>query len=160
LGLICDQNDRERAFVKFNKGDDTVLLINNYGGLSNLELGALTDETLSQLGKFLGGKVAQTKTLTRAEKIWDIKPTKIYSGTFETSLNGPGFSITLCNLTLAAKESKTLTTELVELLAAETKAPSWPNVLSNTSTKEARRETPAIDIEKTTDISPDEDIKG
>ena len=48
----------------------------------------------------------------------------------------------------------------MELLAAETKAPSWPNVLSNTSTKEARRETPAIDIEKTTDISPDEDIKG
>jgi dihydroxyacetone kinase len=61
LGLICDQNDPERAFVKFNKGDDTVLLINNYGGLSNLELGALTEETLSQLGKFQGGKVAQTK---------------------------------------------------------------------------------------------------
>jgi dihydroxyacetone kinase len=51
LGLICDQNDPERAFVKFNKGDDTVLLINNYGGLSNLELGALAEETLLQLGK-------------------------------------------------------------------------------------------------------------
>jgi dihydroxyacetone kinase len=51
LTLICDQNDPERAFVKFNETDDTVLLINNYGGLSNLELGALTQETLSQLGK-------------------------------------------------------------------------------------------------------------
>lgn len=50
LNLICDQNDPERAFVKFNKNDDTVLLINNYGGLSNLEIGALTQETLSQLG--------------------------------------------------------------------------------------------------------------
>ena len=51
LTLICDQNDAERAFVRFNQDDDTVLLINNYGGLSNLELGALTQETLSQLGK-------------------------------------------------------------------------------------------------------------
>jgi dihydroxyacetone kinase len=51
LTLICDQNDPERAFVKFSDDDDTVLLINNYGGLSNLELGALTQETLSQLGK-------------------------------------------------------------------------------------------------------------
>ena len=50
LSLLCDQNDSERAFVKFNQNDDTVLLINNYGGLSNLELGALTQETLSQLG--------------------------------------------------------------------------------------------------------------
>lgn len=50
LALLCDQNDPERAFVKFNENDDTVLLINNYGGLSNLELGALTQETLSQLG--------------------------------------------------------------------------------------------------------------
>jgi dihydroxyacetone kinase len=50
--LICDQNDPERGFVKFNKGDDTVLLINNYGGLSNLELGALNEEALSQLGKY------------------------------------------------------------------------------------------------------------
>ena len=50
LKLICDQNDPERAFVKFDKDDDSVLLINNYGGLSNLELGALAQETLAQLG--------------------------------------------------------------------------------------------------------------
>ncbi|KAH7390217.1 Dak1 domain-containing protein [Cadophora sp. MPI-SDFR-AT-0126] len=142
LNLICDQNDAERAFVKFNKGDDTVLLINNYGGLSNLELGALTEEVLSQL-----------------EKNWDIKPTKIYTGTFETSLNGPGFSVTLCNLTIAAKESKTSVDELVGLLGAETKAPAWPNVLANTSTKEAKKESPEVDIEKKAPVSADEDIK-
>jgi triose/dihydroxyacetone kinase / FAD-AMP lyase (cyclizing) len=48
----------------------------------------------------------------------------------------------------------------MDLLAVETKAPSWPNVLSNTSTKEAKREIPVVDIEKTADISPNEDIKG
>ncbi|KAL3418910.1 hypothetical protein PVAG01_09131 [Phlyctema vagabunda] len=51
LKLVCDPSDPERAFVKFNKDDDVVLLINNYGGLSNLELGALTQETLDQLGR-------------------------------------------------------------------------------------------------------------
>jgi len=50
--------------------------------------------------------------------------------------------------------------ELMELLAAETKAPSWPNVLSNTSTKVARKQTPVVDIEKQPQISPEEDIEG
>ena len=140
--MICDPNDKERAFVKFNKDDDTVLLINNYGGLSNLEVGALTHETLEQL-----------------EKKWDIKPTKIYSGPFETSLNGPGFSITLCNLTTAASSSKTSVSELMQLLGAETKAPAWPNVLANTSTKEKRKEAPGIDISKQNEVSDSEDIR-
>lgn len=50
LALLCDQDDPERAFVNFGKADDVVLLINNYGGLSVLELGALTQEILEQLG--------------------------------------------------------------------------------------------------------------
>jgi dihydroxyacetone kinase len=91
---------------------------------------------------------------------WDIKPTKIYAAPFETSLNGPGFSITLCNLSIAAKESKTSVSELMELLGAETKAPSWPNFLSNTSTKFPQKKTPVVDIEKQTEVPVSEDIKG
>ena len=134
-------------------------MINNYGGLSNLEVGALTGETLSQLGKRFDYN-SSGMTLIRTEENWDIKPTKIYSGPFETSLNGPGFSITLCNLTLAAKQSNTSVSELMGLLAAETKAPSWPNVLSNSSTKVQKKEIPTVDLEKRATISPDEDIKG
>jgi triose/dihydroxyacetone kinase / FAD-AMP lyase (cyclizing) len=48
----------------------------------------------------------------------------------------------------------------MELLGAETKAPAWPNVLSNTSTKLTRKETPVVDIEKQTEISASEDING
>lgn len=51
LRLLCDPNDVERAFVKFDPDDAIVLLVNNYGGLSNLELGALTNKALEQLGK-------------------------------------------------------------------------------------------------------------
>jgi dihydroxyacetone kinase len=128
--------------VQFHKNDDTVLLMNNYGGLSNLEVGALTHETLKQL-----------------EEEWGIKPTKIYSGAFETSLNGPGFSITLCNLTTAARKSETSVEELMGLLSAETKAPAWPNVLANTSTKLKRNEAPATDISKQNKVPEGEDIK-
>lgn len=56
LKLLCDPEDKERYFVTFEKGDSTVLVINNYGGLSNLELGALTDETLTQLGESILAK--------------------------------------------------------------------------------------------------------
>jgi dihydroxyacetone kinase len=52
LKLLCDQSDSERGFVKFSKDDNVLLLINNYGGLSNLEIGALTQQTLSVLGLF------------------------------------------------------------------------------------------------------------
>jgi len=52
LSLLCDPADAERAFVKFEHDDSVVLVINNYGGISNLELGALTDEILTQLCTF------------------------------------------------------------------------------------------------------------
>jgi dihydroxyacetone kinase len=94
------------------------------------------------------------------DKVWSIRPTKIYAGSFETSLNGPGFSITLCNLTLAATTSKTTVDELMGLLASETKAPAWPNVLSNMSTRNIRKEPIEVDIDKETEFSADEDIKG
>jgi dihydroxyacetone kinase len=92
------------------------------------------------------------------ETKWDIKPTVIYSGVFETSLNGPGFSITLCNLTLAAQNSNSTVPEFLDLLAAHTHATSWPNPLANTSTKAARTAVPVIDIEKRAEIPAGEDI--
>lgn len=110
LHLLCDPNDSERAFTSFSAGDEVVLLLNNYGGLSSLELGALTDEILGQL----------------ASK-WDITPCKILSGAFETSLNAPGFSISLCNLTAAAKQCGSSAETLLEFLGSPTAAVSWPN---------------------------------
>ncbi|KAH7158221.1 Dak1 domain-containing protein [Dactylonectria estremocensis] len=62
LNQLCDPDDKERAFVSFeNKDDQIVLLINNYGGLSNLELGALADEVIIQL-----------------DSAWKISPVRIY----------------------------------------------------------------------------------
>ncbi|KAK1978914.1 Dak1 domain-containing protein [Colletotrichum cereale] len=112
LKLLCDPHDAERAFVTFGAGDEIALLINNYGGLSVLELGALTDEVQTQLAA-----------------TWSIAACRILVGTFETSLNAPGFSISLCNISAAARQSNTNGAELLRLLDRPTTAVYWPNTL-------------------------------
>lgn len=74
----------ERGAVKpdsefVHPGDDVVLYLNNLGGISQLEMGAMADEVLSQLASL------------------EIFPTRVYSHAFMTSLNAPGFSISILN---------------------------------------------------------------
>ncbi|KAJ5611920.1 hypothetical protein N7528_009025 [Penicillium herquei] len=110
LKLLLDENDSERYFAKFETGDEVGLLVNNYGGLSVLELSALADEIQIQLGSR-----------------WIIKPCRATFGAFETSLNAPGFSISLCNLTAAAKQVKEPVATLIRQFDSSTTAVSWPN---------------------------------
>jgi len=51
LDLVLKQDDPERSYVKFKDEDQIVLLLNNQGGMSALEMGAILDEILTQLGK-------------------------------------------------------------------------------------------------------------
>lgn len=53
LLYVLDPNDSDRAFVQFSPKDEVVLLINNFGSLANLELEALTQIALEQLGNAL-----------------------------------------------------------------------------------------------------------
>lgn len=106
---MLDPSDKDRAFVKFEEKDEIVLLINNFGGLSNLECDAMSAITHQQL-----------------EKDWNISPCRIYSGVFETSLNGPGFSITLGNISGMGRAINKSVEEVLELLDAPTTAPAWP----------------------------------
>lgn len=138
---MCSEDDPERRFVKFNGNDKIALVVNNYGGLSNLELGALTDEVLRQLSTS-----------------WGIRPVKIYSGVFESSLNGPGFSISLGNLTVAATLSNTAVHELVGLLSAPTAAPSWPTTSTALADSAPQILNYTDDLEKRPPIPASEDI--
>ena len=79
---------------------------------------------------------------------------------FETSLNGPGFSITLWNLTGAAKACNSTPTELAGFLETETSAPAWPNVIANKYSKEAREEPAAVDLKIKQELSDGEDLRG
>ncbi|KAI0021907.1 Dak1 domain-containing protein [Xylariomycetidae sp. FL0641] len=79
MSQLLDQNDKDRAYLKVNS-NEVVLLVNNLGGVSPLEMGGITAEVVKQLAE------------------WGIKPVRILSGTYMTSLNGLGFSITLLNV--------------------------------------------------------------
>jgi dihydroxyacetone kinase len=80
LQQLLDQKDKDRAFLRVNS-NEVVLLINNLGGVSVLELGGITAEVVGQL-----------------EKNYNIKPVRVLSGTYMTSLNGLGFSISILNV--------------------------------------------------------------
>ncbi|KAF3064686.1 Dihydroxyacetone kinase 1 [Daldinia childiae] len=80
LSQLLDQNDKDRAFLNVNS-NEIVLLVNNLGGVSVLELGGITAEVAKQL-----------------RSSWGIQPVRILSGTYMTSLNGLGFSISLLNV--------------------------------------------------------------
>ncbi|KAL9029191.1 MAG: hypothetical protein Q9196_002542 [Gyalolechia fulgens] len=105
LAQLLDQNDQDRAYVKIERGDDTVLLVNNFGGTSNLELSAVVTEIVNQLGNSYG-----------------IKPRRVISGTFFGSLNGPGFIISVLKLTETGLGSSK---SMLELLDAPAEATGW-----------------------------------
>ncbi|GAB7338906.1 hypothetical protein MBLNU457_5587t1 [Dothideomycetes sp. NU457] len=109
LKYLLDPSDQDRAFVKYSSSDDIVLLINNFGGMSNLELEALTTITMRVLSKE-----------------WNITPKRNFVSCFETSLNAPGWSISLLNLSGISQETSIAVDELYALLDLETTAPAWP----------------------------------
>lgn len=84
---------------------------------------------------------------------------KIYSGIFESSLNGPGFSISLCNLSTAAAESGSSSGEFIDFLNAPTTAPSWPITSLVPSNTVVPPQNFTNGISKPPQISDAEDIK-
>ena len=80
LQQLLDWKDEDRAFLNVNS-NEVVLLINNLGGVSVLELGGITAEIVGQL-----------------DKDYNIKPVRVLAGTYMTSLNGLGFSISILNV--------------------------------------------------------------
>lgn len=86
LTYLLDEKDPERGYVNFQPGDETLLLVSNFGGMSYLEMGALVDELLEQL-----------------DAEWKVAPVRVVSGFLETSLNAPAFSVSIVNVTAAAR---------------------------------------------------------
>ncbi|OAG08608.1 dihydroxyacetone kinase [Paraphaeosphaeria sporulosa] len=105
LSYCLDKSDKDRNFLDISDEDEFVLLVNNLGGVSVLELGGITNEVVEQLADD-----------------WKIKPVRILSGTYMTSLNGLGFSISLLKVTdtgLGDEKS------MVKLLDAPAEATGW-----------------------------------
>lgn len=121
LTYCLDQDDPERSYVKFNPGDETVLLVSNFGGMSNLELGGLVDELLQQL-------LAD----------WSIEPVRVYSGCLETSLNAPAFSVSVINISAIAASSPYSVDQIKAWLDVKTDT-AWEAVAGFQSTPQRRK---------------------
>ncbi|KAG9505822.1 hypothetical protein J7337_002794 [Fusarium musae] len=115
LKQLLDAADKDRAFVSIDS-KQVVLMINNLGGVSVLELGGITAEVASQL-----------------ESSYNIRPVRILSGTFMTSLNGLGFSISLLNVVSPDFEAPSM----IELLDAPSEVVGWSSPVQ-ASTWEAK----------------------
>ncbi|ORY33982.1 Dak1 domain-domain-containing protein [Naematelia encephala] len=106
LSRIIDTTDKDRAFLPFHgEGDEVVLLVNNLGAISELELSGITNEAARWL----------------AEK--KIKLRRVLAGTYMTSLSMPGFSLTL--LLLPRSGDAYSSSEILSLLDAPASAPGW-----------------------------------
>ncbi|GLB43410.1 putative dihydroxyacetone kinase [Lyophyllum shimeji] len=110
LDMLTSTSDPERSFLPFQgeKGkDEVVLLVNNLGGISELELGAIVGEA------------------RRALHSRGVVVHRVLSGSFMTSLNMPGFSITLLLLPSEGNGSSPSTSLLLSLLDEPADAPGW-----------------------------------
>ncbi|KAF2845571.1 dihydroxyacetone kinase [Plenodomus tracheiphilus IPT5] len=110
LSHCLDVADKDRSFSRITEKDEVVLLVNNLGGVSPLEFGGITNEVVEQL-----------------EGTFKIKPVRILAGTFMTSLNGLGFSISL----LRIADISALGTTMLELLDAPAEACGWSAPISS-----------------------------
>nr|CAA41669.1 unnamed protein product [Ogataea angusta] len=129
LKYLLDKSDEERNYVDFDSSDEVVLMINNLGGTSNLELYAIQNTVVEQLATD-----------------YKIKPARVYTGAYTTSLDGPGFSITLLNVTKAGGK------EVFECLDYPTKVPGW-NSSYTTAEWAAKSESFVIDAPPVSDAS-------
>lgn len=103
LSYLLDQTDTERAYTKFEPDDEVVLLVNNFGGVSQLEMGAVVDETLQQL-----------------ETDWNIEPVRIFTGVLESSLNAPAITLSLVNITASSKNCTYSAGQIKDFIDART----------------------------------------
>ena len=120
LQHCLDQSDPDRGYVQFGPQEETVVLINNFGGVSYLELAAIVDEFLEQLGKD-----------------WPIEPVRVYAGPIQTSLNAVGISCTLVNLTRASRNCAYSVDEIKGFLDCRTST-FWESYAGAQSLRQAK----------------------
>ncbi|TQN65419.1 Dihydroxyacetone kinase, partial [Colletotrichum shisoi] len=121
LRYCLDQNDPDRSYVKLSPNDETILLVSNFGGISYLEMGALVDELLEQL-----------------DEKWNIRPSRVYSGPIETSLNAPAFSVSLMNITTASEKCSFSAEQILSFADVKTNT-HWESMAGSQTVRRDRK---------------------
>ncbi|KAJ4489890.1 Dak1 domain-containing protein [Lentinula aciculospora] len=109
LLTASQEEDPERGWVSFLPSANVVLMVNNLGGLSPLELSAVSLEASKSI----------------SEKGLNIR--RVLCGTYMTSLNMPGFSLTLLKLPNSEQEvgQGPSQDQILSLLDTSAEAPGW-----------------------------------
>ena len=134
LAQLLDMSDKDRAYLEIRPSSEIVLLVNNLGGISPLEMGGITEEICSQL-----------------EKSYSLRPLRVLSGVFMSSLNGLGFSISILKLDdtgLGAGKS------MLELLDAHADATGWTAPISLESWNSTSKSTLSTAEDSVEEINP------
>ncbi|KAG9241116.1 Dak1 domain-containing protein [Calycina marina] len=132
LAQLLDLSDTDRGFVDIKSSDSVILLVNNLGGVSALEFGCIVEEVCSQLNSG-----------------YSLQLVRILAGTYMSSLNGLGFSISILKIVETGLESGE---SMVQLLDTSTQATGWLNAFQPgpmSTTVESRLASPAENIEET-----------
>ncbi|KAI1389357.1 glycerone kinase [Hypoxylon trugodes] len=145
LTYLLNEKDPQRGYVQFQEGDEAILLLSNYGGMSHLEQGALLDELLEQLAAD-----------------WKLEPVRISSGFIETSLNAPAFSVSIVNVSAAARNCSYPVEQIKSFFDAKTNT-YWESMTGSQAIRRSRKEQfvqpppeprPAIDEAKDLKVDP------
>lgn len=111
LAAILGTTDKQRNYLPKSPvahPSEVVLLVNNLGGLSVLEITCLTGMVVEQL-----------------KSKYTIQPSRVYAGTFLSALNGSGFSITLLSLPKDEPAAEKMANRILAYLDAPTSAVGW-----------------------------------
>ncbi|KIM32820.1 hypothetical protein M408DRAFT_187072 [Serendipita vermifera MAFF 305830] len=109
VDMLTNTNDPERSFLRFHhdKKDHVVLMVNNLGGTGELEMGAISAAAILEL---------QRRGFT---------VDRVLVGTFMTSLNMPGVSLTLLMLPRPTEESPYTSDEILTFLDDKSNILAW-----------------------------------
>jgi triose/dihydroxyacetone kinase / FAD-AMP lyase (cyclizing) len=134
LAQMLDPADKDRNYLQVAKGDEVVLLVNNLGGVSPLEFGGVVDLICEQL-----------------ESEYDLHPARAIAGTFMTSLNGMGFSISLLKVVdVGLGSGRTI----IELLDEPSEAVGWASPVSVATWSSKRESPPVFRLKETKELEP------
>ncbi|KJA28019.1 hypothetical protein HYPSUDRAFT_178135 [Hypholoma sublateritium FD-334 SS-4] len=107
IDFLTSVSDCDRSFVPFKGKDNVVVLVNNLGGMSELELSCIVAEVRRELDE---------RGFTTS---------RVLCGTFMTSLNMPGFSLTLLLLPTSTEKDPHSADLILSLLDDKPKVPGW-----------------------------------
>ena len=149
LSKIIDTTDKDRSFVPFKSdgSDEVVLLVNDLGAISELEMTGIATEGECKYLPSSSSLITAVQFLSSKK----IKVRRILTGTYMTSLSMPGFSLSL--LLLPGSGEPYSSSEILKLIDAPANAPGWkwtsgkePGVLSEKAETAAAKKGKEVDL--------------